>query len=80
MRRQGRFLERKSRKINQGAFIYLVKGIYEGYGVIEKEGNIMNENDILGHLIPQPNNYDTTRIVIKLDKKVLPLTTFLLSE
>lgn len=80
MRRHDRFLERKSRKINKDAFIYLVNGIYEDYGFIEKEENIINENDILGHLIPQPNNYDTKRIVIKLDKKVLPLTTFLLSE
>lgn len=72
------FKKRKDRKIyrlkgrhkNEDAFIYLVNGIYEGYGFIDKGESISNVNDILGHLIRQTNNYDTSRIVSGLDKSV----------
>lgn len=74
------FEHRKARKIyklkgrnkNEDAFIYLVNGIYEGYGFIDKEVSISNVNDILAHLIVQPNNYDTSRIVSELEKIVAP--------
>ncbi len=70
------FKKRKERKIyklkgrhkNEDAFVYLVNGIYEGYGFIDKSEPISNVNDILGHLTPQINNYDTSRIVSGLDK------------
>ncbi|MBP0903174.1 GIY-YIG nuclease family protein [Mariniflexile gromovii] len=68
---------RKSRKIfklkgrngNEDAFIYTINGIYQGYGFIDKCETINNENDILGFLNPQSNNYDTTRIINGLHKK-----------
>ena len=70
------FKNRKDRKIyklkgrhkDEAAFIYLVNSIYEGYGFIDNSEPISNVNDILGHLIPQINNYDTSRIVSVLDK------------
>lgn len=82
------FLEKKSRKIyklkgrtkSEDAFIYMVNDIYEGYGFIEKEESITNENDVLGHLIPKSNNYDTSRIVSGLSKKVSPQNILTLSE
>lgn len=58
----------KGRHKNEDAFIYVVNGIYEGYGFIDKSEPIANVNDILGHLMPQINNYDTSRIVSGLDK------------
>ncbi len=72
------FLNIKSRKIyklkgrtsNEDSFIYTVNDIYEGYGFINKEESIYSTNDILGHLIPQKNNYDTSRIIGDLPKKV----------
>ena len=72
------FKSRKARKIyklkgrdkDEDAFIYLVNGIYEGYGFIDKSEPISNVNDILGHLILQINNYDTSRIVNALDKTI----------
>ena len=72
------FKNRKVRKIyklkgrdkDEDAFIYLVNGIYEGYGFIDKSEPISNVNDILGHLILQTNNYDTSRIVNALDKTI----------
>lgn len=60
----------KGRHKNEDAFIYLVNGIYEGYGFIDKSEPITNVNDILGHLIPQINNYDTSRIVSGLQKTI----------
>lgn len=60
----------KGRNKTEDAFIYLVNGIYEGYGFIEKDVTISNSNDILGHLIVQSNNYDTSRIVSGLDKSI----------
>lgn len=74
------FGNRKARKIYklkgrnkyEDAFIYLVNGIYEGYGFIDKEVSVSNVNDILGHLTVQSNNYDTSRIVSGLDKSISP--------
>lgn len=60
----------KGRNKNEDAFIYLVNGIYEGYGFIDKDVTISNVNDILGHLTRQSNNYDTSRIVSGLDKRI----------
>lgn len=60
----------KGRAINEDAFIYMVNGIYEGYGFIDKEEQGSTVNDILGYLIPQKNNYDTSRIVSGLHKKI----------
>ena len=57
----------KGRHKSEDAFIYLVNGIYEGYGFIDKSIPIPNINDILGHLTVQTNNYDTSRIVSQLD-------------
>lgn len=54
----------------EDAFVYELNGIYEGYGYIERALPISNYNDILGHLIKQKNNYDTTRIVSSLAKTV----------
>lgn len=72
------FKNRKDRKIyklkgrhkHEDAFIYLVNGIYEGYGFIDKNETISNVNDLLGHLTRQTNNYDTSRIVSGLDKTI----------
>ncbi|MGC1632018.1 MAG: GIY-YIG nuclease family protein, partial [Gelidibacter sp.] len=72
------FKNRKNRKIykvkgrhkHEDAFIYLVNGIYEGYGFIDKNETISNVNDLLGHLKRQTNNYDTSRIVSGLDKTI----------
>lgn len=72
------FKKRKSRKIyklqgrhkQDDAFIYMVNGIYEGYGFIEKNEVISNINDILGHLIRQKNNYDTSRILSGLERTI----------
>ncbi|TXD84286.1 nucleotide excision repair endonuclease [Subsaximicrobium wynnwilliamsii] len=60
----------KGRHTEEDAFIYMVNGIYEGYGFIDKTEIIANENDILGHLTPQTNNYDTSRILSDLSRKV----------
>ncbi|MTE27555.1 GIY-YIG nuclease family protein [Winogradskyella ouciana] len=56
-------LKLRGRHTGEDAFIYLVNGIYEGYGYIDKDDTINNFNDILGKLISQPNNYDTARII-----------------
>ena len=53
----------KGRTKTEDAFIYLINGIYAGYGFIDKEERVSTVNDVLGHLIPQENNYDTSRIV-----------------
>ncbi len=60
----------KGRNSSEDAFVYELNGIYEGYGYIEKSVSISNYNDILGHLIKQSNNYDTTRIISSLGKLV----------
>lgn len=72
------FKKQKSRKIyklkgrhkTEDAFIYTVNGIYEGYGFIEKSEVICSTNDILGHLIRQKNNYDTSRILSGLERLI----------
>jgi len=56
----------KGRNNSEDAFVYQLNGIYEGYGYIEKTVPVSNYNDILGHLVKQSNNYDTTRIVSSL--------------
>ncbi|WP_081661896.1 GIY-YIG nuclease family protein [Gillisia sp. JM1] len=56
----------KGRNKSEDAFVYELNGIYEGYGYIEKSVPISSYNDILGHLIKQNNNYDTTRIISSL--------------
>lgn len=66
----------KGRTSNEDAFVYLVNGIYEGYGFIDKEIPIVSVEDILGHLTYQSNNYDTSRIVSYLDK-VVPIEQIL---
>lgn len=81
------FKNRKARKIyklkgrhkHEDAFIYLVNGIYEGYGFIDKNETISSVNDLLGHLTLQTNNYDTSRIVSGLDKTI-PADQVLLLE
>ncbi len=60
----------KGRNELEDAFVYELNGIYEGYGYIERSMNISNYNDILGHLVRQKNNYDTTRIVSSMAKTV----------
>jgi DNA polymerase III subunit epsilon len=60
----------KGRNELEDAFVYELNGIYEGYGYIERALPISNYNDILGHLVKQKNNYDTTRIVSLLTKTV----------
>jgi DNA polymerase-3 subunit epsilon len=72
------FQNRKSRKIyklsgrhtQEDAFIYLVNDVYLGYGFIDKEEIIANENDILSHLISQTNTYETSRIISGLPNKI----------
>lgn len=61
----------KGRTPHEDAFVYLVNGIYEGYGFIDKDLPVESVEDILGHLCLQNNNYDTSRIVSHLDKTVL---------
>ena len=61
----------KGRTAGEDAFVYTVNGIYQGYGFIGVEDNIRTENDILAHLNSMPNNYDTTRIVSALTKRIL---------
>ena len=56
----------KGRNHSEDAFIYEFNGIYEGYGYIDRNVDISNYNDVLGHLIRQTNNYDTTRILSSL--------------
>ena len=56
----------KGRNPFEDAFVFEVNGIYEGYGYIEKSLTISNYNDILGYLVKQKNNYDTTRIISSL--------------
>lgn len=68
------------RSVTEDAFIYMVNGIYEGYGFIDKEEQSSNINDILGYLIPQKNNYDTSRIVSCLQKKISKENIFELLE
>jgi len=60
----------KGRNELEDAFVYELNGIYEGYGYIDRASNISNYNDILGHLVKQKNNYDTTRILSSLAKTV----------
>jgi DNA polymerase-3 subunit epsilon len=48
----------------------MVNGIYEGYGYIEKDENILNENELLSKLIFQENNYETTRTLALLEKNI----------
>ena len=60
----------KGRNSSEDAFIYEHNGIYEGYGYIEKSMSISNYNDILGHLVKQKNNYDTTRIINVMQKNI----------
>ena len=62
----------KGRTIGEDAFVYVVNDIYEGYCYIDRDERVLNVNDILGHLVPQENNYDTSRILSSLDKLVHP--------
>jgi len=66
-RKSSKIYKLKGRHHHEDAFIYMVNGIYEGYGFIDKSEVVLSTNDILGHLIRQSNNYDTSRIVSKLD-------------
>ena len=61
------------RSKNEDSFIYVLNGVYQGYGFIEKEDFILNENDILSRMSVQKNNYDTNRIVFSLMKKSKPI-------
>ncbi|AFL82557.1 putative endonuclease [Aequorivita sublithincola DSM 14238] len=70
----------KGRSATEDAFVYMVNGIYEGYGFIAKEEQSNTINDILGYLIPQKNNYDTSRIVSGLSKKISKENIFRLAE
>ncbi len=82
------FKNKKSRKIyklkgrhnQEDAFIYTVNDIYEGYGFIDKHELIYTPNDILGHLIAQHNNYDTSRILDGLKNQVPKDHILILSE
>ncbi|MEP6262892.1 MAG: GIY-YIG nuclease family protein [Gillisia sp.] len=65
-----RIYKLKGRNRSEDAFVYEVNGIYEGYGYIEKSQNISNFNDILGYLVKQKNNYDTTRIISSMKNSV----------
>ncbi|MGC1471064.1 MAG: GIY-YIG nuclease family protein [Psychroserpens sp.] len=60
----------KGRNLNEDAFVYTINGIYQGYGFIDKFEEIRTESDILGFLIQQNNNYDTSRIVNSLKKLI----------
>ena len=75
----------KGRNPSEDAYVYEVNGIYEGYGYIENSLNISNYNDILGYLVKQKNNYDTTRIIGSLkinlkEKDILFITIFCISR
>lgn len=82
------FHNKKSRKIyklkgrnnTEDAFIYTINGIYQGYGFIDKSEVISSENDIVGFLNPQVNNYDTTRIINDINKKVSKDCIFVLDD
>lgn len=65
-----RIYKLKGRNLSEDAFVFKVNGIYEGYGYIEKSLNISIYNDILGYLVKQKNNYDTTRIIGSLKNSV----------
>ena len=60
----------KGRSFQEDAFIYTINGIYQGYGFIDKSEEIRTEGDILGFLVHQNNNYDTSRIINSLKKLV----------
>jgi DNA polymerase-3 subunit epsilon len=60
----------KGRNLNEDAFVYTINGIYQGYGFIDKSEEVRTESDILGFLIHQNNNYDTSRIINSLKKLV----------
>ncbi len=68
----------KGRNRCEDAFVFEVNGIYEGYGYIEKSLTISNYNDILGYLVKQKNNYDTTRILSSLKNRVIEKDIFLI--
>ena len=67
----------KGRNQSEDAFVYVVNGIYEGYGFIDKDVPINNVNDILGHLNSGTNNYETSRIIGNL-KNTTPSENVLL--
>jgi DNA polymerase-3 subunit epsilon len=56
----------RGRTTEEDAFIYVLNGIYNGYGYIDKGDIISNKNDVLGNLNRRENNYDTTRIIANL--------------
>tara|TARA_R110002049_G_scaffold151160_1_gene314711 strand:- start:27184 stop:28479 length:1296 start_codon:yes stop_codon:yes gene_type:complete len=60
----------KGRNFDEDAFVYTINGIYQGYGFIAKTEEIRTEDDILGFLIFQNNNYDTSRIVSSLKRLI----------
>lgn len=66
-RKSSKIYKLKGRHRQEDAFIYMVNGIYEGYGFIDKSEIVSNTNDVLSYLNRQKNNYDTSRIVSKLN-------------
>lgn len=79
-RKSRKIYKLKGRNLYEDAFIYMVNGIYEGYGFIQKDETISNVNDILGHLNVRPNNYETSRIVGNLSQIVSSENIIILSH
>lgn len=69
-RKSRRIYKLKGRNVREDAFVYIVNGIYEGYGFIPKDDPIETVGDILGYLKTGTNSYETSRIVNHLYKNV----------
>ncbi|HBL79620.1 MAG TPA: nucleotide excision repair endonuclease [Aequorivita sp.] len=69
-RKERKIFKMKGRSSSEDAFVYMVNDVYEGYGFIDKSAVCYSINDLLGFLTPQKNNYDTSRIIHTLQKKI----------
>lgn len=59
-------LKQQGRHENEEAFIMIENSIYRGYGFVEKDEQITNNDDLERFLIPQKDNVDVQRVLKKL--------------
>ncbi len=71
-KKESQFIKEKGRTTDEYAFVFIENEKYKGYGFIDKEANIISENDLEAFIIPQKNTLETERIIASyLQKKAL---------
>ena len=68
--REHLLIEQRGRHANEKAFVLMENGAYKGYGFVDNEIQINNNEDLEAHIIPQKNTVEAKRIIYSAIQKI----------